>query len=184
MPSAITCKPMPRPSCSRPWTSAAVDGSVTTSATNGPAPPATPADAATLLRSRQYLRLLVLAAVLGVPIAAAAYWYLVLTGALGHWLYGRLPRLLELDPVPVWWPLPLLGVAGLLVGLLVEFVPGRGGESPLDGFRPGGGPAAPVPLLGIAVAGGAPLPNGVYGVTVSLKGIGTLGHTTVTLSCT
>ncbi|MET0765496.1 MAG: chloride channel protein [Blastococcus sp.] len=105
-----------------------------------------------MLRSRQYLQLLVIAAVLGVPISAVAYWYLVLTGALGDWLYTGLPRLLDLDPVPVWWPLPLLGVAGLLVGLVVRFFPGRGGESPLDGFHPGGGPPAPLPLLGIAVA--------------------------------
>src|SRR3954467_9727707 len=125
---------------------------MTTTATNGPAPPSAPADPATLLRSRQYLRLLVIAAVLGVPISAVAYWFLVLTSVLGDWLYSGLPRLLELDPVPVWWPLPLLGVAGLLVGLLVQFVPGRGGESPLDGFHPGGGPPAPLPLLGITLA--------------------------------
>jgi H+/Cl- antiporter ClcA len=52
----------------------------------------------------------------------------------------------------VWWPLPLLGLAGLLVGLLIRFVPGGGGESPLDGFHPGGGPPDPLPLLGIAAA--------------------------------
>ena len=117
-----------------------------------PAPPAAPADPATLLRSREYRRLLVLAAVLGVPISAVAYWFLVLTGELGDWSYGGLPRSLGLDPVPVWWPLPLLGLAGLLVGLVVRFVPGRGGESPLDGFSPGGAPPAPVPLLGITLA--------------------------------
>jgi H+/Cl- antiporter ClcA len=52
----------------------------------------------------------------------------------------------------VWWPLPLLAAAGLLVALLIRFVPGQGGESPLDGFHPGGGPPAPLPLLGIALA--------------------------------
>jgi H+/Cl- antiporter ClcA len=109
-------------------------------------------DPTTLLRSAAYLRLLVIAALLGVPISAVAYWFLVLTQELGNWLYSGLPRSLSLAPVPVWWPLPLLGVAGLLVGLLVRFVPGGGGESPLDGFHPGGGPPAPVPLLGIALA--------------------------------
>src|SRR5829696_4539507 len=112
---------------------------MTASATNGPAPPSAPADPATLLRSREYLRLLVIAAVLGVPISAVAYWFLVLTGSLGDWLYTDLPKALELDPAPAWWPLPLLGVAGLLVGLVIHLVPGRGGESPLDGFHPGGG---------------------------------------------
>jgi H+/Cl- antiporter ClcA len=125
---------------------------MTTPTTSGPARPAAPADPVTLLRSREYLRLLVIAAVLGVPISAVAYWFLVLTGALGDWLYTGLPAFLDLDPVPAWWPLPLLGVAGLLVGLVFRFVPGRGGESPLDGFHPGGGAPAPLPLLGIAVA--------------------------------
>ena len=109
-------------------------------------------DAATLVRSPQYLRLLVLAAVVGVPISAVAYWFLVLTAGLGDWLYSGLPELFGLDPAPAWWPLPLLGVAGLMVGLLIRFVPGGGGESPLDGFHPGGGAPAPLPLLGIAAA--------------------------------
>jgi H+/Cl- antiporter ClcA len=115
-------------------------------------PPPEPTDPTALLRSGAYLRLLVIAAVLGVPISAVAYWFLVLTGALGNWLYDDLPRTLALDPVPAWWPLPLLGTAGLLVGLLIRFVPGHGGESPLDGFHPGGGPPTPVPLLGITLA--------------------------------
>jgi H+/Cl- antiporter ClcA len=125
---------------------------MTTSDTHGPAASPAPVDAATMLRSRQYLRLLGIAAVLGVPISAAAYWFLVLTGALGDWLYTDLPSAVHLDPVPAWWPLPLLGVAGLLVALVVRYVPGRGGETPIDGFHPGGGAPAPLPLLGIAVA--------------------------------
>src|SRR3954467_7510506 len=103
---------------------------MTTTATNGPAPPAAPADPATLLRSSQYLRLLVIAAVLGVPISAVAYWFLVLTDGLGDWLYTDLPEALGFAHAPAWWPLPLLGVAGLLVGLVIHLVPGRGGESP------------------------------------------------------
>jgi len=125
---------------------------MTTPVTDEPGPPPEPADPIALLRSGAYLRLLVIAAVLGVPISAVAYWFLVLTGALGDWLYDDLPRTLALDPVPAWWPFPLLGTAGLMVGLLIRFVPGHGGESPLDGFHPGGGPPAPVPLLGITLA--------------------------------
>jgi H+/Cl- antiporter ClcA len=124
---------------------------MTTQATNTPAPVAA-ADPVTLLRSRRYLQLLVIAAVLGVPISAVAYGYLVLSTQLQGWLYQDLPGALGLAAVPAWWPLPLLGVAGLLVGLVVRYVRGRGGESPLDGFRPGAGPPDPVPLLGIAVA--------------------------------
>ncbi|MGY1694691.1 chloride channel protein [Geodermatophilus sp. SYSU D00814] len=146
---------------------------MTTPGTDGPGPPAEPADPATMLRSPQYLRLLVIAAVLGVPISAVAYWFLVLTSGLGDWLYTGLPEALDLDPVPVWWPVPLLGAAGLLVGLVVRHVPGRGGESPLDGFRPGGGAPAPLPLLGIAVAAVASLGLGaVVGPEAPLIAIG------------
>jgi H+/Cl- antiporter ClcA len=125
---------------------------MTTSAPGGQARPAAPTDPDDLLRSAQYLRLLVIAAVLGVPISAVAYWFLVLTTELGDWTYTDLPGALSFDAVPAWWPLPLLGVAGLLVGLVVRFVPGGGGESPLDGFHPGGGAPAPLPLLGITLA--------------------------------
>ncbi|MBJ7454124.1 MAG: chloride channel protein [Blastococcus sp.] len=114
------------------------------------APPT--ADPAALLRSSAYLRLLVVAAVLGAPISAVAYWFLVLSGELGDALYTDLPGGLGLDPVPTWWPLPVLGAAGLLVGLVVHLVPGGGGESPLHGFSPGGEAPSAVPLLGITVA--------------------------------
>src|SRR4051812_4656960 len=109
-------------------------GAMTTPPQDG-STPAT-ADPEGLLRSRAYLRLLVIAALLGVPISAVAYGFLVLTSSLGNWTYTGLPTALGFDGAPVWWPLPLLGVAGLLVGLVVHRVPGRGGESPLDGFHP------------------------------------------------
>jgi H+/Cl- antiporter ClcA len=123
---------------------------MTTPPQNASSPAA--ADPVALLRSAQYLRLLVIAAVLGAPISAVAYGFLVLTSRLGDWFYTGLPTALGLDRAPAWWPLPLLGVGGLLVGLVVHLVPGRGGESPLDGFHPGGGAPAPLPLLGIAAA--------------------------------
>src|SRR4051794_12009001 len=136
-----------------PVDGAPVDASPAEPGATGPAPagPGT-ADATALLRSRRYLRLLVIAAVLGVPISAAAYWFLVVTGVLQRWLYQSVPGELGLDTVPAWWPLPLLGAGGVLVGLIIHFVPGRGGESPLDGFHPGSGTPAPLPLLGIALA--------------------------------
>lgn len=142
------------------------------SASEGPMAPGG-SDPAALLRSREYLRLLLIAALLGVPISAVAYWFLVLTGGLGDWLYTDLPETLGLDPAPAWWPLPLLGLAGLLVGLVVRFVPGGGGESPLDGFHPGGGAPAPLPLLGIALAATASLGLGaVVGPEAPLIAIG------------
>src|SRR4051794_35788488 len=111
-----------------------------------------PADPVTLLRSRAYVQLLVIAAVLGVPISAVAYGFLVLSTQMQHFLFTDLPDGLGFHGAPAWWPAPLLVVGGLLVGLVVRYFPGRGGGSPLHGFHPGGGPPAPPPLLGIPPA--------------------------------
>ena len=51
-------------------------------------------------------------------------------------------------------------LAGLLVGLTLRYLPGKGGHSPADGFRPAGAPA-PVELPGIAIAALASLGLGV-----------------------
>ncbi len=127
---------------------------------------------AAVLRSRPYLGLLVLAAVLGVPISAIAYFFLQLVTHLQHWLYADLPRGLGFASAPAWWPAPLLAVGGLLVALSIRYLPGKGGESPADGFRPGG-PPDPRHLPGIALAALATLSFGaVLGPEAPLIAIG------------
>ncbi len=79
-----------------------------------PAPPGTPArpglpDPVALLRSRSYLMLLVLAAILGVPISAA-YGFLALASYLQKEIFTHLPHGLGFSTEPVWWPLPVLAV--------------------------------------------------------------------------
>ena len=110
--------------------------------------PPTPAE---LLRSRGYLLVLVVAAVIGAPIALASYWFLQLSGHLQSWIFVDLPKALGLA-APMWWPVPVLVVGGFLVALVVRWLPGGGGESPADGFQTGRGAAAPVELAGIALA--------------------------------
>jgi len=110
-----------------------------------------PVDPFAALRSRSYLGLLIVAAALGVPIAAAAYWFLKLIADVDEWLYTDLPRGLGFDGEPTWWPVLPLVVAGVVVGLVVRYLPGRGGESPADGFK-AGGVAQPIELPGIAIA--------------------------------
>jgi chloride channel protein, CIC family len=111
----------------------------------------TSADPLAPLRSRSYATLLVFAAILGVPISAAAYGFLQLVNHLQGWVFTDLPHGLGFDPVPTWWALLPLAVAGLLVGLTIRYLPGRGGESPAEGFRPRGAPS-PIDLPGIALA--------------------------------
>jgi uncharacterized membrane protein len=50
----------------------------------------TPAEAASLIRGRSYLRLLAIAAGIGVPISVLAYFFLVLVSQLQHWLFASL----------------------------------------------------------------------------------------------
>ena len=105
----------------------------------------------TLLRSRGYLAILVVAALLGAPVALASYWFLQLSAHLQRWMFDDLPSALGLDS-PTWWPAPVLVVGGLLVALTIRYLPGRGGEIPADGFQAGRGVPAPVELAGIALA--------------------------------
>src|SRR5262249_45991575 len=100
----------------------------------------TPGDPQALLRSRAYITLLVLAPVIGLPISAAAWGFLALVSRLQGWLFGSLPRALGFHAEPMWWPVPPLMVAGLLVGLTIRYLPGNGGHSPADGFKARGAP--------------------------------------------
>jgi H+/Cl- antiporter ClcA len=110
-----------------------------------------PADPYAPMRTKQYARLLVLAAVLGAPISAVAFWFLKLVALLQHWVFISLPHGLGFHGTPVWWPLLPLGVAGVLVGPVIKYLPGRGGHSPADGFK-AGGVAQPVELPAIVAA--------------------------------
>jgi chloride channel protein, CIC family len=82
---------------------------------------------AALLRSRSYVALLGFAAVIGVPVSAAAYGFLKLANQLQVWTYQDLPSGLGFKQPPVWWPLPLLAAGGLLVAAAIRYLPGRGG---------------------------------------------------------
>jgi H+/Cl- antiporter ClcA len=111
----------------------------------------TPPDPQALLRSRNYLRLLFFAALVGVPISAAAYGFLALVSYLQKELFTHLPDGLGFHGAPPWWPLPMLVIGGLLVAPVIRYLPGRGGHSPADGFKPHGAPK-PTELPGVLLA--------------------------------
>ncbi|MGH9080690.1 MAG: chloride channel protein [Acidimicrobiales bacterium] len=148
-----------------------------------PADPATPADPAALIRSRSYVGLLVLAAIIGVPVSAGAYGFLKLIGLLQGWLFDSIPDWMGFHGPPVWWPLPLLAVSGLLVSSTIKYLPGTAGHSPADGFQTGGTPE-PVDLPGVVVASLATLSLGVVlGPEAPLIAVGgTLGVIAVRLA--
>jgi chloride channel protein, CIC family len=147
---------------------------MTTPTAATPAEPQTtaPSGPLALLRTRRYVGLLVLAAVLGAPIAAIAYGFLKLVDLLQKEVFTSLPSGLGLHGEPLWWPLLPLGAAGLLVGLTIRYLPGRGGHSPADGIRPGG-TVRTVELPGVFIAALASLSLGaVLGPEAPLIALG------------
>ena len=94
-----------------------------------------PGDAAARLRDPAYIKLLVLAAVLGIPVSAAAYGFLALVSYLQKELFTHLPHGLGFAAAPAWWPLPVLLAGGVLTGLAIRYLPGGGGHSPAGGFH-------------------------------------------------
>jgi H+/Cl- antiporter ClcA len=120
--------------------------------------PATPTPLE-LLRSRSYVVVLVFGAIIGVPVAAAAYFFLKGVGEVQQYLFDTLPGDLGFDGQPVWWPVPLLALSGLLVALTIRYLPGTGGHKPAEGFK-SSGPVPPIELPGIVVAAFATLSLG------------------------
>src|SRR6476659_9734037 len=119
--------------------------------TDKPVASPTRPDPLAVLKSRTYLGLLVISAILGAVISAIAYFFLKLIAWLQSWLYTDLPDDLGFAKPPTWWPLPILFVGGLFVAAVITYLPGHGGESPVNGFKPGGvAPASAI--LGIALA--------------------------------
>jgi len=119
-----------------------------TAAAPAPAPPADPMD---MLKSKSYVQLLVLAALIGIPVSAVAYFYLALVSKAQTWAYTTLPKELGFAGTPAWWPVPLLVVAGLVVAASITYLPGESGHEPAEGFQAGGAPN-PVDLFGIVLA--------------------------------
>src|ERR1700729_686020 len=120
-----------------------------------------PSDPLALLRSRSYVALLVIAAIIGAPVSALAYFFLALVGKMQGWVFTDLPKGLGFHGEPLWWPLLPLAVAGVLVALTLKYLPGTGGHSPADGFKAGEGPPSPIELPGIILAALATLSLGV-----------------------
>ena len=127
------CTSCPRPSIARRCEHR---GDAVTSPT-APSPSA-PAGPLELLKSRSYVGLLVLGAVVGIVVATAAYFFLKGVAEAQEYLFTNLPDDLGFDGAPVWWPLPILALGGLVVGLTIRHLPGTGGHAPAEGFKPSG----------------------------------------------
>ena len=126
---------------------------------DSPAPAPAP-DPLKLLKSRSYLALLVVGAVIGVPVATIAYFFLEGVARVQKEIFTDLPVSLGFHAEPLWWPLPWLALSGVLVALTIRYLPGTAGHEPSEGFT-SGGPVSPIDLFGITVAAFATLSLGI-----------------------
>ena len=114
------------------------------------------------LQSRGFVVLLVLAALTGIVVSLAAWCFLELVTQIQRGLYVHLPGDLGYHQgPPLWWPLPLLALAGLLVAFAIERLPGEGGHVPANGLSASGGPTLPEALPGVMLAAFAGVGLGV-----------------------
>ena len=126
-----------------------------------------------LLRSRSYLVLLIFGAIVGVPVAVIAYYFLKLVALAQKYFFGTLPGELGFHGQPPWWPVPVVAVGGVLVALTLHYLPGTGGHHPAEGFKAGGGAAKARDLPAIVCAALATLIFGaVLGPEAPLIAIG------------
>ncbi len=125
-----------------------------------------------LLRTRSYVMLLVLGALVGIPVAAVAYFLLKFVDVAQQYVFVSLPDDLGWDPAPTWWPILPLMFSGLVVALTIEHLHGTAGHEPAEGFK-STGPVDPVDLPGIVLASLATLCLGaVLGPEAPLIAIG------------
>ncbi|WP_327071046.1 chloride channel protein [Kitasatospora sp. NBC_01302] len=124
-----------------------------------------------LLRGRDFRRLLLVSALVGVPVSLVAFGFVSLEHWLQHGVWQWLPQQLGWSGPPWWWPLPALLLAGILVALVVTFLPGNGGHVPAHGL--GMTATTPAALPGIFLAAIAGLPLGaVLGPEAPLMALG------------
>ena len=135
------------------------------------------------IRSKAYVGLLVVVAVIGVVVSIAAWCLLEAIYQIQQELYVHLPHAVGYqNGPPKWWPLPVLAVGALIVALAITRLPGDGGHIPARGLSTGG-PSGPDIVPGVLLAGLATiglglvlgpeaplivLGAGVAGLTISL----------------
>ena len=133
--------------------------------------PTPPPDPAAILRSRNFVVLLVLAAAVGIIVSLLGWGFLELVHQIQVWVFTDLPSGLGLDPVPSWWAMPICTLAGLPVAFAIARLPGNGGHVPANGLQVGSTEPNMVP--GIALAAIATLGLGlVLGPEAPLIAIG------------
>jgi H+/Cl- antiporter ClcA len=130
-----------------------------------------PIDPEAMLRSRNFVVLLVFAAIVGVFVSLASWGFLELVHQIQVGVFSDLPDALGYDTMPTWWPIPVLVLAGIPVAFAIVKLPGNGGHVPAHGLQMGS--TTPEMVPGIALAALATLGLGlVLGPEAPLIAIG------------
>ena len=94
-----------------------------------------------LVESKSFAVLLLLAAIVGLVVSLASWALLELTTQMQTWVFVDAPSALGFAAgQPVWWPVPILLFAGLIVAFAITRLPGQGGHVPARGLAFGGTP--------------------------------------------
>ena len=89
-----------------------------------------------ILRSKFFVAVLALAAVVGVIASLAAWCFLELIFYIQRWVFTDIPKDLGFDHgAPLWWYLPILAFAGLITAFAIVRLPGSGGHIPAEGLN-------------------------------------------------
>jgi H+/Cl- antiporter ClcA len=133
---------------------------------------ATPAqDPADILRSKNFVVVLVFAAAVGIVVSLVGWAFLEVVHKIQVWVFTDLPSGLGFDSVPSWWGVPVCALAGVPVAFTIARLPGAGGHVPANGLQAGG--TEPNMLPGIVLAALATLGLGiVLGPEAPLLAIG------------
>jgi H+/Cl- antiporter ClcA len=106
------------------------------------------------------LALLAVAAIVGLVVSFASWGFLEGVHQIQEGVFVDLPRELGYDDgAPVWWPLPVLALAGLVAAFAIGRLPGHGGHSPAGGLATGR--TRPIELPGVLLAAAATIGLGV-----------------------
>lgn len=99
---------------------------------------------------RQYVRLVLLGALIGIPAAVLAAGFLALVHELEHLLWEDLPDALGHSSPPLYLVVALPVAGAAMVAAARALLPGDGGHSPLEGISLT--PTPPVAAIGVALA--------------------------------
>ena len=137
------------------------------------------------IRSRGFVVLLFVAAIVGVVVSLGAWCFLELVNQIQRGVYVHLPSDVGYHGgPPIWWSLPVLALAGLIIAFAIERLPGGGGHIPANGLSAAGGAALPIDLPGVILAAFAAVGLGtVLGPEAPLIALGAgLGAVTIGLA--